>query len=674
MARLKNGWWWIVAGFMAIGLVLTGWANRSPAYAADCVAGPHSGTLTASQDWCPEHNPHIINGTVIVPKGVTLTLRPGVVVRANSGTWLQVTGILTAIGTAAQPITLTSSADNGPGQWGGIYLTNGEADLRHVTIRYAGQYNGWGYAAINVAYSTLNLQNSVVRDSANASAADYGVHLCCTSGNASAVISNTLFANLGNNTADYAVYSGGSTNPITVTNSIFQGNAGYPIHTAAGIVHQITGNTFSGNGFNRILVLGGNTASNARLTAQTGLEGYELKEPLSVPAGRTLFIDPGVMVMARNNTDIRVHGHLEAIGTPTQPITFTSATNTGPGQWGSLYMQDGSADLRYVTVRYGGQLIPGNLIAGALLLQSTGGATKHFNLDHVTVRDNADSSGAAEYALNINGGTVAMNATSVISNGNMAANDYGIYINSGVVTATHTLVQNNAGRGIHLAGGRLSMTCGTVSGNGEDGIRIGGGSGSAFIGTGIYNNAGMGLNNTTAQTVTATYNWWGHASGPGGVGPGSGDEVSVNVAYTPWLSTEGCFTGLFINKIAEDVNRAPLHAGDLVRYTIQVTNTGNMMQTNLVVTDTLPSGVTFVSAAPAGYTGPNPLRWTIGALAPGASWTATITVTVNSGVAAIGGNVAQATSEQQPLIQTGLVWPSGGGAVFRKLFLPLVLR
>ncbi len=127
MARLKNGWWWIVAGFMAIGLVLTGWANRSPAYAADCVAGPHSGTLTASQDWCPEHNPHIINGTVIVPKGVTLTLRPGVVVRANSGTWLQVTGILTAIGTAAQPITLTSSADNGPGQWGGIYLTNGEA-------------------------------------------------------------------------------------------------------------------------------------------------------------------------------------------------------------------------------------------------------------------------------------------------------------------------------------------------------------------------------------------------------------------------------------------------------------------------------------------------------------------------------------------------------------------
>ncbi|MBA7567420.1 hypothetical protein ES708_09131 [subsurface metagenome] len=35
--------------------------------------------------------------------------------------------------------------------------------------------------------------------------------------------------------------------------------------------------------------------------------------------------------------------------------------------------------------------------------------------------------------------------------------------------------------------------------------------------------------------VDATNNWWGDASGPGGVGPGTGNEVSTNVDYDPWL-------------------------------------------------------------------------------------------------------------------------------------------
>ena len=39
--------------------------------------------------------------------------------------------------------------------------------------------------------------------------------------------------------------------------------------------------------------------------------------------------------------------------------------------------------------------------------------------------------------------------------------------------------------------------------------------------------------NVTAQ---ATNNWWGAASGPGPVGPGSGDSVSANVNYSPWYT------------------------------------------------------------------------------------------------------------------------------------------
>jgi uncharacterized repeat protein (TIGR01451 family) len=43
-------------------------------------------------------------------------------------------------------------------------------------------------------------------------------------------------------------------------------------------------------------------------------------------------------------------------------------------------------------------------------------------------------------------------------------------------------------------------------------------------------------NLSASATITATDNWWGHTSGPGGVGPGSGDEISGTVAFTPWLS------------------------------------------------------------------------------------------------------------------------------------------
>ena len=51
-------------------------------------------------------------------------------------------------------------------------------------------------------------------------------------------------------------------------------------------------------------------------------------------------------------------------------------------------------------------------------------------------------------------------------------------------------------------------------------------------------NAEYGVQNAgftkCAVEVDATYNWWGSASGPGPVGPGTGDNVSDNVNFWPW--------------------------------------------------------------------------------------------------------------------------------------------
>jgi len=46
--------------------------------------------------------------------------------------------------------------------------------------------------------------------------------------------------------------------------------------------------------------------------------------------------------------------------------------------------------------------------------------------------------------------------------------------------------------------------------------------------------------------ANATQNWWGSADGPSGVGPGSGDYVSENVIYIPWLTEP---YGILVNPV-----------------------------------------------------------------------------------------------------------------------------
>jgi len=51
----------------------------------------------------------------------------------------------------------------------------------------------------------------------------------------------------------------------------------------------------------------------------------------------------------------------------------------------------------------------------------------------------------------------------------------------------------------------------------------------------IYGNANYGLYYDPTSTVDATCNWWGSCSGPSGEGPGTGDSVSTNVDFDPWI-------------------------------------------------------------------------------------------------------------------------------------------
>ncbi len=68
----------------------------------------------------------------------------------------------------------------------------------------------------------------------------------------------------------------------------------------------------------------------------------------------------------------------------------------------------------------------------------------------------------------------------------------------------------------------------------------------------IVGNANYGINNEGSGTLDAKYNWWGDCSGPGPVGPGTGDSVSANVDYDPWLGQQLCALKVAITELSDN--------------------------------------------------------------------------------------------------------------------------
>jgi hypothetical protein len=105
---------------------------------------------------------------------------------------------------------------------------------------------------------------------------------------------------------------------------------------------------------------------------------------------------------------------------------------------------------------------------------------------------------------------------------------------------------SNTLRGIlHNAPAVPSITCNLLSNNnvgvfvGLDtiyGTTIGSNAGSNINNNNIVGNTVFGVQNGSAFTTNAINNFWGSASGPGGAGPGTGDAVSPNVNFAPFLT------------------------------------------------------------------------------------------------------------------------------------------
>lgn len=163
-----------------------------------------------------------------------------------------------------------------------------------------------------------------------------------------------------------------------------------------------------------------------------------------------------------------------------------------------------------------------------------------------------------------------------------------------------------------------------------------------------------------------------------------GTPEPCDPGHTPVPSTTLAF-----DKTAEDIDGPPLEVSDTVRYTLLVTNTGSYTAFNVVVTDTLPAGVTFIDTTPShGFTsGSDPIVWYVGDIPPsGAVATLIITVTLNADTAGqsivntgvvTSGNVDDLPPNPQvcpdgspPVNGICEIKPAGAGSIF----LPIIMK
>lgn len=347
---MKSNFWfqprfghWMLPALLAAAFLLLADPQPAAAQAPACTPGPHSGTITADQTWCLADSPHIVDQFLTINPGVTLTIEAGSMVKSDF--MITVNGGLTAVGSAEQPITFTSLADDGLAQWRGLVFYGADAagDLRYVTIRRAGwsnnpaiDFNHTGLvSAKDLTQHALNIEHCTFSDANDGSNLDEAVFKGLYLQNSNASVTDSLFSNLGDNYNEFPIYLAGNILDVT-----------------------LAGNTMTGNANNRVAI--GQppfVAAEPILTQDMTFlseQPWQLEADFSVAAGATLTVVPGVTLFGGHNTEIRTLGHLEAVGTAEEPILFRSAAGSDKDQWTGLTFVGGTGHLSYVTLQNGG--------------------------------------------------------------------------------------------------------------------------------------------------------------------------------------------------------------------------------------------------------------------------------------------------------------------------------
>lgn len=288
--------------------------------------------ITTNTTWTADRA-YVVENSITVSNNATLTILAGAVIRFKEGVELDVSysgdfGTIKAMGTIDHPIIFSSDADvKAKGDWDGIWFYEGAngCEFNYCEFDYSGGYFGAG--ALNVNTTEISVVGCTFKNSEG-----YGIEMRNNNAGFSDFRLNSFLNNEINDIMIYADY----------------------LHTIG------TGNVYDKN----IDVKGGYVDIPGDVTWVN--QGTDLLFDGTVyvgsATGTKLIIQAGSVLKFGSSDEISVgasvNGLIEAIGTSSSPIVFTSkSAYPTKGDWDGIWFYSGSANgsvLDYCTVSYGG--------------------------------------------------------------------------------------------------------------------------------------------------------------------------------------------------------------------------------------------------------------------------------------------------------------------------------
>ncbi|MBN1902217.1 choice-of-anchor D domain-containing protein [Candidatus Sumerlaeota bacterium] len=488
-----------------------------------------------------------VEGELSIDPGVIVKFKPNKVGNDYLGFEIMVDGFLAASGTQEQPVCFTSLHDD---SLGGDANNDGNANLPAITdwkrIRFSSKCNS---SLCNLSHCVFHYGGKTISKNVgynygfiDCDAVSPEIHDCTfENGNFGVLCSNTSAAKIYDsrfkNLVHDGLYGTVSSNP-TLIGSAFE-NCRLSLHldlssSATLASDLICTGVLKGIGIS-------NVANNTRLSKINfgGLINtpYIVMGDLRVDG--IMRIDPGVIVKFKTNAQqgysLTVNNILKALGTPEDPVYFTSLnddliggdTNNDKGliqplktDWQKIVFKDASNDYECVLencrFRYGSGAVSGQTTSywGFVECES---ASPH-------IRDSRFFSG-----------------------------NYGVRC----LTLSHPEVSENTFYNIS-----------------HDAVYANGASNPLINYCNFIPTMRTGVKNDGSPLINAEYNWWGSPDGPASVGTGSGVNVSVNVDYEPWLTEPHDLGVIQVAPPLLDFHIMNVDAGSTGPLSVQITNIG----------------------------------------------------------------------------------------------------
>lgn len=497
-----------------------------------------SGTISSDTTWSPAGGVYIIDSSFSVASSTTLTIEPGTIIKArvNSQGGPSILGHLIARGTSELPVYFTSiyddsvggdTGDDGPnvgtnGQWQGLYFKNGSmGELNHVVVRYSG-YGGYGFGnfvGIENDGGMLDIKNSNIYDNYSTLfdwgsgyyRAGFGVRN--KAGNLS--ITDSIVKNHSSGVM-------GESGTISISRTQILDNTNIGLHIVGLDSLTLFSNNFSGNQKTAYVSAEINFIHEGNTSTDLSYRGFDTtgsvrdgtiwhsrdlpilitQGEVTVLSGDTLTIEPGTIVKLGNPYRygaIVVHGNLISRGTSDNKIYFTSTrddtaggdTNAdggdslpAPRDWVAIFLESGSsAVFEHSVVRYSGFNFNGEYLPGVA-------AAIYNRGSDLSIRDS--------FIGHNFGASIFQDAgTTTINQSELTDESYGLQSRGGTIKISQSSLHSHIDQAIY---------------------------------------------NQSVQIIDARNNWWGDSSGPRDISTstptGTGDRVSANVLFDPWLGSD----------------------------------------------------------------------------------------------------------------------------------------